>query len=357
MATLEELRKKRSDLDKKLKAEKDPAKRAALTKERQGVNKGIISAKKGTTTENKGDPRDIKGMTTEEVSGKAKAEMGTAVGEGKKLAQDLIKPEDFRKLEEGRTEEEKATLERLKTEYEASKTRTPEAQLAMDKFKAGLEGLSSQEGMALQEQARRNLDTQYQTQMAQAKMAAARSGARGAAAGAQQMMLDRDRARAQGQLEQDLTVQNYGLKQQALQNFGSYVSQTDQAEAARRQASLGMLTGQENVVTDRGLETSKFNIGQDLARTNALIQTTLGGAGIYSSTAGNIYATDMATKAANEANRIARDQNALQREANQMYGQNINKNMPGQSTTRNTGTKKRTGSTSNTGTNNGQPAR
>lgn len=355
MATLEELRKKRSDIDKKLKAEKDPAKRAALTKERQGVNKGIIAAKKGTgtTTADAGGPKDLVGMTQEEIDKKAKADMGTAIAEGKKLSEDLVKDADFKKLAEGRTEEEKATLERLKTEYEGAKTRTPEAQLAMDKFKAGLEGLSSQEGMALQEQARRNLDTQYQTQMAQAKMAAARSGARGAAAGAQQMILDRDRARAQGQLEQDLTVQNYGLKQQALQNFGNYVSQTDQAEAARRQAALGMLTGQENVLTDRGLETSKFNIGQDLAKTNARIQTTLGGAGIYSSTSGNIYATDMATKAANEANRLAREQLALQREANAMYGQNINKNMPGQ-TTRNTGTKKRTG---NTGTNNGQPAR
>jgi hypothetical protein len=192
--------------------------------------------------------------------------------------------------------------------------------------------------MALQEQARRNLDTQYQTQMAQAKMAAARSGARGAAAGAQQMMLDRDRARAQGQLEQDLTVQNYDIKQKALQNFGGYVGNLESAEAARRQGALGMLTGQENVVTDRGLETSKFNIGQDLARANAAIQATLGGAGIYSSTAGNIYATDMATKAANEANKITRESIAATREANRGFANQVNQvNQPNRNPNRNTG--------------------
>jgi hypothetical protein len=338
MASLEELRKQRADIDRLLKAEKDPKKRAELSKKRAGINKGIVSAKKGTTTGKQEGPGDIKGLTPEEVAERAKKDVGTAMEEGKKISEGLVKPEDFRKLAEGRTAEETETLNRLKSEYDKSVTRSPEAQLALDKFKSGLEGLSSQEGMALQEQARRNLDTQYQTQMAQAKMAAARSGARGAAAGAQQMMLDRDRARAQGQLEQDLTVQNYDIKQKALQNFGGYVGNLESAEAARRQGALGMLTGQENVVTDRGLETSKFNIGQDLARANAAIQATLGGAGIYSSTAGNIYATDMATKAANEANKITRESIAATREANRGFANQVNQvNQPNRNPNRNTG--------------------
>jgi len=344
MASLEELRKQRADIDRLLKAEKDPKKRAELSKKRAGINKGIVSAKKGTGA-SEGGPNDITNMPDEEVKGKAQAEVGAAMAEGEKIGSKLVKAEDFRKLAEGRTPEEIETLNRLKSEYDKSVTRSPDAQLALDKFKAGLEGLSSQEGMALQEQARRNLDTQYQTQMAQAKMAAARSGARGAAAGAQQMILDRDRARAQGQLEQDLTVQNYGIKQKALENFGGYVNSLESAEAARRQGALGMLTNQENVVTDRGLETSKFNIGQDVARANALIQATLGGAGVYANTAAGIRANDIAVKSANEANRLTREQIAATKQANMAFANQANQvNQPNRNSNRNTGR--------NTGTNN-----
>ena len=249
---------------------------------------------------------------------------------GEDLADRLNDPNAFGKISTERTQEEKDALDMLKREYENSQTRSAESTLAMERFKAGLEGLNSEEGMALRETARREVDSQFQNQMAQARVNAARSGVRGGAANAQQAILSAGRAKTQGDLEQNLTLQNYGIKQQALQNFGNFVNQTEGREGQQRLAAAGLLAGQQNTQVGRDLDRETFNINQDTNRALNRTQTILGGAGIQAGMYGNERANQLSQENMRINTVLGREQvrqgrqglDAYQQMLNKMYGGN-----------------------------------
>lgn len=258
-----------------------------------------------------------------QLEAETKNQMGDALKSGEELAAKYINPEAFKHISEDRTDEETSTLSMLKAEQEKSGNRTPEAALALGKFQEALGGFDSQEGQALKETARRQLDTQYQTQMAQAKASQARSGVRGGAGAAQSAIMQRDRARAQTGLETDLAVQNIGVKNQALQNFGGYVSNLDASEAARRQSATGMYAGQVNAQTERDLGKTQFNIGQDQSMAQANLQAVLGGANIYSSTYGSNLGNSLAFQSMQKTLALQQEQLKQSDEANRAYQQSL----------------------------------
>ncbi len=228
--------------------------------------------------------------TQEEVAETARVQHEAAIEAGRKLATELDDPNIYGKVSEERTQEEKDALRMLQSEYESAKTRSADATLALEKLRSGMEGLNSQEGMALREQARRELDSQFRNQMAQSRANAARSGVRGGAAAAQSNILMRERAKAQGNLEQDLTVQNYGLKQQGVQNFAGFVNQLEQNEAARRQNASLNVANQTNSQVNRDIDRQTFNIDQNTMRGIQNQQNILGGAAIQAGLQQNAYA-------------------------------------------------------------------
>ncbi len=228
--------------------------------------------------------------TQEEIAEIARKQNEDAITAGRKLAAELDDPSIYGKVSEERTQEEINALNMLKDEYAAAKTRSGDATLALEKLRSGMEGLNSQEGMALREQARRELDSQFRNQIAQSKANAARSMTRGAAANAQSMILQRERAKAQGNLEQDLAVQNYGLRQQGVQNFAGFVNQLEQNEAARRQGASLNVANQTNSQVNRDLDRQTYNIDQNTMRGIQNQQNILGGAAIQSGAAQNAYA-------------------------------------------------------------------
>lgn len=266
--------------------------------------------------------------TEEEIAEIARKQNESAIAAGKKLAAELDDPSIYGKVSEERTQEEINALNMLKDEYASSKNRSGDATLALEKLRAGMEGLNSQEGMALREQARRELDSQFRNQMAQSKANAARSMTRGAAANAQSMILQRERAKAQGNLEQDLAVQNYGLKQQGVQNFAGFVNTLEQNEAARRQAASLNVANQTNSQVNRDLDRQTFNIDQNTMRGIQNQQNILGGAAIQSGAAQNAYAQKLGQQnqafqrylAKKELELEQKGLNIYEKSSNQVYG-------------------------------------
>lgn len=228
--------------------------------------------------------------TQEEIAAIAKQQNEDAIAAGRKLAGELDDPSIYGTVSENPTQDEIDAINMLKNEYANSQNRSADATLALEKLRAGMEGLNSQEGMALREQARRELDSQFRNQMAQSKANAARSMTRGAAANAQSMILQRERAKAQGNLEQDLTVQNYGLKQQGVQNFAGFVNQLEQNEAAKKFNTSQALANQTNAQVNRNLDRQTYNIDQKTMQGIQNQQNILGGAAIQSGAAQNAYA-------------------------------------------------------------------
>lgn len=265
----------------------------------------------------------IDNPSPEQLKAETDIQMGDALKSGEALSDKYINPDAFKHIDESRTGEETDTLAMLKAEQERSGTRTADAALALDKFKGALGGLDSQEGQALKETARRQLDSQFQTQMSQAKVAQARSGTRGGAGAAQSAVLQRDRARSQSGLESDLAVQNIGIKNQALQNFGGFVNTLDASEAARRQAASGMYAGQINAQTERDLGKTQFNIGQDQSQAQARLQAVLGGANIYSATYGNNLSNNLAFQNMQKTLGLQQEQMRQSAEANAVYANSL----------------------------------
>jgi hypothetical protein len=264
-------------------------------------------------------PNDSKLKT--EVSRQAE----DSINFGKNLAKDLEDPDAFGRISTDRTAEETEAIDLLRGEYENAGTRSADSTLAMERFRSGLEGLNSQEGMALRETARRELDSQFQNQMAQAKVNAARSGVRGGAAGAQQALLQSARGKAQGNLEQDLTLQNYGIKQQALQNFGNFVNTLEGREGQQRLQASGLLANQLNNQVGRDIDRETFNINQGTNRALNQTQTILGGAGIQAGLVGNERANALAQENMRINALLGREQIKQGQQGLNIYQQQLNK--------------------------------
>jgi hypothetical protein len=309
------------------------AKSAAEALKKVGVSSSDKKSSTKTTTSktkttNLDEELKVKDIDNEAIKKNVADQSESAINFGKKLADDLDDPNAFKKISTERREEEKQALDLLKNEYQNALTRSPESTLAMQRFQAGLEGLNSAEGMALRETARRELDSQFNNQLALARANAARSGVRGGAANAQQLLLSNARAKAQGNLEQDLTLQNYGIKQQALQNFGNFVNQTEGREGQQRLQSAGLLGNQLNVQAGRDIDRETFNINQDTNRSLNRTQTVLGGAGINAGLLGNERANWLAQENMRINSLLGREQtkqgqqavDAYQKQLNSMYG-------------------------------------
>lgn len=111
----------------------------------------------------------------------------------------------------------------------------------INRYYSGLEGYQAPELQGMREQAQQGIDRQYQQGLVQLAKNRARSGMRGAAAGATARNLDRERIGQQQNLEQQLFVRNADERQNRL---GQYVGALEGAradEAERRRFNLGQL--------------------------------------------------------------------------------------------------------------------
>jgi len=244
---------------------------------------------------------------------------------GQTLREQLIPAGAFGTIDEGRTTDEQGALDALKAEYQRSTQRSPEAQLAMTKFQNALEGLNSEEGVALREGARADLDKEYAQKAAIAKNTAARSGGRGGAIAAQGILLDRDRASAQRGLSRDFVLKNVDIKNQALNNFGGYVRGLESDEGQRRQGAANAVAGQSNVQTDRDLGKKQFNLGQQQNQVNANLTAQLGGAGLAAGAIQGQQGTDAAYENVRTQLELARRQLAESSKQTDLYGKSLGK--------------------------------
>ncbi len=111
----------------------------------------------------------------------------------------------------------------------------------INRYYSGLEGYAAPELQGMREQAQRGIDNQYQQSLAQFAKSRARSGVRGAAAGATMRNLDRERIGQQQNLEQDLLVRNADEKQNRLGQYAGALEGARADEAERRRFNLGQL--------------------------------------------------------------------------------------------------------------------
>jgi hypothetical protein len=114
----------------------------------------------------------------------------------------------------------------------------------LDKYKAATEGYTAPELQAQREQAQRGIDTQYQTGLAQLAKQQARSGVRGAAAGAASRNMDRARMGEQQNLEQDIFIRNADEKQRRLGEYARSLEGARADELGRRKTNLDQLSGE-----------------------------------------------------------------------------------------------------------------
>jgi len=111
----------------------------------------------------------------------------------------------------------------------------------INRYYSGLEGYAAPELQGMREQAQRGVDNQYQQSLVQFAKNRARSGVRGAAAGATMRNLDRERIGQQQNLEQDLLVRNADEKQNRLGQYAGALEGARADEAERRRFNLGQL--------------------------------------------------------------------------------------------------------------------
>ena len=240
------------------------------------------------------DDVTVRKPTYEESKLSAEKLLSDSLAYGDTLSNKYIDDSAFEELGLGRTQEEQDALNAAKSEYQSASSRSADATLALSKFKEALSGLSSEEGTALREGARAELDKEYAAKQNQARALAIKSGARGGAVAAQAGIMARDRAKAQKELSRDFVLKNVDIKNQALQNFGGYVRGLESDEASRRQAASRDLSTQTNVQTDRDLGKQQFNIGQRQNKVNARLTAALGGAGVAAGAIQGQQGTDAA---------------------------------------------------------------
>lgn len=167
---------------------------------------------------------------------------------------------------------------------------------ALDEMEKGLAGYAAPEVQAMREQAMQEINRQYLTAMQQQAIQQARSGVRGAAAGAQAQDLGVARTQAAGNLERDLVVKNAEEIQNRRSAFANTVRSTEDARFGRQSSANAMyggaLSGEEAARSSREMFNANQNTNKGL--TQAGLATT--GAGLYT----GLYGTS-------EANQIAQN--------------------------------------------------
>jgi hypothetical protein len=150
----------------------------------------------------------------------------------------------------------------------------------MARQKAALEGYTGQEMTGMREQMGRQNDAAYANQRAQMSTQQARSGVRGASAGAQMMALARAKAGQDSQLNQDLMVKNADEKQRRLSAYGQDLSKMETDEYSRARESLGDYGGDLGAARGDVLERQKFNLGQTEKEKAGYLGTLFGAVGL-----------------------------------------------------------------------------
>ena len=145
----------------------------------------------------------------------------------------------------------------------------------INRMKQGLEGYAAPELQRDREQAARNIEGSFATNLRGLRADQARSGVRGAQAIAQQNNLMRERIQQQQNIEQDLLIKNADEKQRRLKDFGSYLNEGVGVQQGLLNDYRGFLdtqtTGYGNV--------EALNQGMDLAKARTEITGKAGFAG------------------------------------------------------------------------------
>lgn len=158
--------------------------------------------------------------------------------------------------------------------------RSAEMQDYMARQKAGLEGYTGPEMTAMREQAGRQNDAAYANQRAQMAQNQARSGVRGASAGAQMLSLARAKAGQDAQLNQDLMIKNADEKQRRLSAYGQDLGGLETSEFNRAQDALGQYGSDLGAARTDVLNRQQFNIGQTEKEKAGYLGTLFGGVGV-----------------------------------------------------------------------------
>lgn len=158
--------------------------------------------------------------------------------------------------------------------------RSAEMQDYMARQKAGLEGYTGQEMTGMREQMGRQNDAAYANQRAQMATQQARSGVRGANAGAQMMALARAKAGQDAQLNQDLMVKNADEKQRRLSAYGQDLSNLEGSEFSRSREAMDAYGRDLSNARSDVLARQQFNIGQTEKEKALYLGTLLGGVGV-----------------------------------------------------------------------------
>jgi hypothetical protein len=119
------------------------------------------------------------------------------------------------------------------------------------RFKAGLEGYTSPEYQGFREQAERGINSQYATDKRSAMGSMARSGIRGASAGAQMRNMERNRLAQQQQLEQDLFLKSADEKQRRLGAFSQFMRGLEGEEYGRVQKAADKYQDTQGTLEDK----------------------------------------------------------------------------------------------------------
>ena len=128
-------------------------------------------------------------------------------------------------------------------------SRSAEMQEALAMSKGGLGGLTAAENEALRARGYEELNRQFMGGQRALANLQARSGIRGAAAGAQFQDLMRQRGQQASAMEQDIMLKNIAVQDQRRQAFQNLLRTAEQDELARQQFNIGqqanLLSGQQ----------------------------------------------------------------------------------------------------------------
>jgi hypothetical protein len=241
---------------------------------------------------------------------------------GRGLADEFYKDGSLGRVQETNSPEELAALEQIKQFASTVGNQTDQVkglidqqqgiltdaqkysaleQEAADRSRASLEGLAAPEMEALRSQARANIQGELQAGLRDMAKSQARNQVFGAAATAQQGLLNRQGVVESRNLERDLLVKNIDIKQAAQQQFNNLVTGTEANRAQRTNAASGQLSSttlgdeqqrnsakntaianQGNMATtlaDKVRALQQYNLGQVAAEKAGKVGSIIGGIG------------------------------------------------------------------------------
>lgn len=287
------------------------ARRKKAGKGYEGFQKKLDTLLKGGTNPPAGDTAPPPPTVDDKAGQDTKRIMEDAGKYGDDVANKYLPTGTFGQLEVGTTPEMKAYLDRINAWAQQAGNYTGYEQTALDQLQSGLGGYLAPELQAMREQRLQELNAEQATQQRQMALAQARSGMRGAYAGAQQANLGRQAVQTRGNMEQDLFVKNADEIQNRRTAFANIVNQTEAARFGRKATSEQLygnqLSGEENV--QRAM--NQYNISQKQNEALARGGLALSGAGNYTGLYGNQQANERAQRDYDLAVKTAADNQAI----------------------------------------------